>query len=315
MNPAFAADGDPTAGVTFLCFLVLVYFIPARAAFNRKHHNKSAIFPANVDVAAALALAGIEPDHTIVKIWADPAATRNIHRIDVEADAARFSMQIENVPSDDNPRIGRLRALAVIAIIAASALACSLPLAVHADPVTWTFYETSCTSELSAQPGDCSPAAPLDLVDLTLPYPGAPAGADNLWLGDPEGMIMSNTGTLVGTGWTLTIHNAPGEVRLQPDNAPYLSGAGGLQGGFSGLNIDLFPWPNSFTESEIAIFSNGHGSIASDLQIANCPLDLSCQIAGYWQVFGVPESTSAALLLAALGVWYASRRHGSVSAG
>ena len=41
------------------------------------------------------------------------------------------TMQIDNVTSDDNPRTGRLTALAVIAIIAASALACSLPLAVH----------------------------------------------------------------------------------------------------------------------------------------------------------------------------------------
>lgn len=74
-------------------------------------------FPANVNVAAALALAGIGPDRTIVEIWADPAVTRNIHRIDVEADAARFSMQIENVPSDDNPRTGRLTALSVIAAL------------------------------------------------------------------------------------------------------------------------------------------------------------------------------------------------------
>ena len=56
-------------------------------------------------------------DRTIVEIWADPTVTRNIHRIDVEAEAARFSMQIENVPSDDNPRTGRLTALSVIAAL------------------------------------------------------------------------------------------------------------------------------------------------------------------------------------------------------
>jgi len=74
-------------------------------------------FPANVNVAAALALAGIGPDRTIVEIWADPTVTRNTHRIDVEAEVARFSMQIENVPSDDNPRTGRLTALSVIAAL------------------------------------------------------------------------------------------------------------------------------------------------------------------------------------------------------
>jgi aspartate dehydrogenase len=74
-------------------------------------------FPANVNVAAALALAGIGPDGTSVEIWADPGVTRNIHRIEVEADAARFSMQIENVPSEENPRTGRLTALSVIAAL------------------------------------------------------------------------------------------------------------------------------------------------------------------------------------------------------
>jgi aspartate dehydrogenase len=74
-------------------------------------------FPANVNVAAALALAGIGPDRTQVEIWADPKVTRNTHRIEVEAEAARFSMQIENVPSAENPRTGRLTPLSVIAAL------------------------------------------------------------------------------------------------------------------------------------------------------------------------------------------------------
>jgi aspartate dehydrogenase len=74
-------------------------------------------FPANVNVAAALALAGIGPDRTMVEIWADPDLIRNTHRIEVEADAARLSMQIENVPSAENPRTGRMTALSVIAAL------------------------------------------------------------------------------------------------------------------------------------------------------------------------------------------------------
>jgi aspartate dehydrogenase len=74
-------------------------------------------FPANVNVAAALALAGIGPERTTVEIWADPTVTRNIHRIEVEAEAARLSMQIENVPSAENPRTGRLTPLSVIAAL------------------------------------------------------------------------------------------------------------------------------------------------------------------------------------------------------
>ncbi|HEV2551737.1 MAG TPA: aspartate dehydrogenase [Stellaceae bacterium] len=73
-------------------------------------------FPANLNVAVALALAGIGPDRTIIEIWADPALTRNTHRIEVEAEAARFSMAIEGVPSE-NPRTGRMTALSVIAYL------------------------------------------------------------------------------------------------------------------------------------------------------------------------------------------------------
>jgi aspartate dehydrogenase len=73
-------------------------------------------FPANVNVAAALSLAGIGPDRTRLQIWADPALTLNTHRIEVESDTARFSMQIENVPSE-NPRTGKIVALSTIAAL------------------------------------------------------------------------------------------------------------------------------------------------------------------------------------------------------
>lgn len=73
-------------------------------------------FPANVNVAAALSLAGIGPDRTRLEIWADPALSRNTHRIDVDSDTARFSMTIENIPSE-NPRTGRIVALSTIAAL------------------------------------------------------------------------------------------------------------------------------------------------------------------------------------------------------
>jgi aspartate dehydrogenase len=73
-------------------------------------------FPANVNVAAALSLAGVGPDKTRLEIWADPALSRNTHRIEVDADTARFSMAIEGVPSE-NPRTGRIVPLSVIAAL------------------------------------------------------------------------------------------------------------------------------------------------------------------------------------------------------
>ncbi len=73
-------------------------------------------FPANINVSVALSLAGIGPDLTTVEIWADPTVTRNVHRIEVDSDSARFSMTIENIPSE-NPKTGRITALSVIAYL------------------------------------------------------------------------------------------------------------------------------------------------------------------------------------------------------
>jgi len=74
-------------------------------------------FPANVNVAAALSLAGIGPDRTLLEVWADPALERNTHHIEVDSDSARFSMTIENLPSEENPRTGRITSLSVIATL------------------------------------------------------------------------------------------------------------------------------------------------------------------------------------------------------
>lgn len=74
-------------------------------------------FPANVNVAAAIALAGAGPDRTELEIWTDPAVERNTHRVVVEADTARIEVAIANVPSDENPGTGRITALSMLAAL------------------------------------------------------------------------------------------------------------------------------------------------------------------------------------------------------
>ena len=74
-------------------------------------------FPANVNVAVALSLAGIGPDATMIEIWADPDVERNTHTIRVDSDATRFEMTIEGIPSQDNPATGMLTPLSVIATL------------------------------------------------------------------------------------------------------------------------------------------------------------------------------------------------------
>lgn len=88
----------------------------AICVFKGNAREAAIAFPANVNVVAALSLAGIGPDRTSIEISADPAVTRNCHQILVESDSASFTMSIENIPSE-NPKTGRITALSVIAAL------------------------------------------------------------------------------------------------------------------------------------------------------------------------------------------------------
>ena len=73
-------------------------------------------FPANLNVAVALGLAGIGVDRTTLDIWADPTLERNSHSVEVVSDSASFTMTIANIPSE-NPKTGRITALSVLAYL------------------------------------------------------------------------------------------------------------------------------------------------------------------------------------------------------
>lgn len=73
-------------------------------------------FPANVNVVAALSLAGIGPERTRIRIFAVPGQTRNQHRITVEGEFGRLAIEVENVPSE-NPRTGKLSYMSAIAML------------------------------------------------------------------------------------------------------------------------------------------------------------------------------------------------------
>lgn len=74
-------------------------------------------FPANTNVAVALGLAGIGTERTQIEVWADPGVKRNTHAITVVSDSATLTMQIEGIPSQENPRTGRLTPLSVISTL------------------------------------------------------------------------------------------------------------------------------------------------------------------------------------------------------
>ena len=70
-------------------------------------------FPSNLNVSAAVSLAGIGPDETTLTMVAAPGLKRNCHDIEVEGEFGFLSVHIENIPSE-NPKTGRLTALSII---------------------------------------------------------------------------------------------------------------------------------------------------------------------------------------------------------
>jgi aspartate dehydrogenase len=74
-------------------------------------------FPANVNVAAALSLAGVGPDRTTVEVWADPGVDRNVQSVRIVSEFGEAEMTIRNVPSAENPRTGRIVAPSIVACL------------------------------------------------------------------------------------------------------------------------------------------------------------------------------------------------------
>jgi aspartate dehydrogenase len=73
-------------------------------------------FPANVNVVAAVSLAGLGPDRTRIRIVADPCLDRNRHAVMAEGAFGSLRVELENVPSA-NPRTGKLAYLSTIAYL------------------------------------------------------------------------------------------------------------------------------------------------------------------------------------------------------
>ncbi|MGI0004526.1 MAG: aspartate dehydrogenase [Candidatus Nitrosotenuis sp.] len=72
------------------------------------------LFPANINVAALLSLAGLGSQKTMVKIVADPSVDRNIHQIEAKGKFGKISILVENVPDQNNPKTSRLAILSAV---------------------------------------------------------------------------------------------------------------------------------------------------------------------------------------------------------
>ena len=77
-------------------------------------------FPANVNIAAALSLAGIGFDRTRLKVVADPALAYNTHFIEVRGATGNISVKLENLPAPDNPKTAWLACYSALASLKAA---------------------------------------------------------------------------------------------------------------------------------------------------------------------------------------------------
>ena len=75
------------------------------------------LFPANINVAALLSLAGPGISKTAVKIVADPNTAKNTHHVMADGRFGRMSFMVENIPDPDNPRTSRLAVLSAIEML------------------------------------------------------------------------------------------------------------------------------------------------------------------------------------------------------
>ena len=85
--------------------------------FEGNAYEASEGFPANVNVAATLSLAGIGGKETRVEVWADPEAKGNMHEITVKSAYSTMTTKIENMPDPANPKSSVLAAQSIVATL------------------------------------------------------------------------------------------------------------------------------------------------------------------------------------------------------
>jgi len=84
----------------------LLYEGPAKEAVR--------LFPANVNVAAGLSLAGLGGEKTRVKIIADPGLNVNLHEVVIQGDFGEAKITVKNLPHPENPKTSYLAALSAL---------------------------------------------------------------------------------------------------------------------------------------------------------------------------------------------------------
>lgn len=72
------------------------------------------LFPANSNVAATIALAGVGMDETTVELIADPTLEHNIHHITAEGEFGKLEISMTGLPLAENPKTSSLAAFSAL---------------------------------------------------------------------------------------------------------------------------------------------------------------------------------------------------------
>lgn len=89
--------------------------VTARTLYEGPARGGVPLFPANVNIAAVLSMAGVGFDRTQLKVVADPLIKRNTHVIEIRGVTGDLSIKLENVPAPDNPKTAWLACYSALA--------------------------------------------------------------------------------------------------------------------------------------------------------------------------------------------------------